>query len=166
MALSITTPTLPGLSYTFRTAGNRQHAEPDHLRGERPGVPAGEFQGGTGKMSGKFIIAGETQPATLDWGRVGWLSNPSVTGAARLAIVEGHLFPGKGHDFHKHPHQEEVIFLVAGRIEQWIDRNKRSSALGTLPSSRRAWSTLRSMSAMVRPSSLRSSALVSARALR
>ena len=76
-------------------------------------------------MAGKFITAGETQPATLDWGRVGWLSNPALTAAARLAVVEAHLFPGKGHDFHKHPDQEEVIFLVAGRIEQWIDRDKR-----------------------------------------
>jgi quercetin dioxygenase-like cupin family protein len=76
-------------------------------------------------MGGKFVVTGETQMATLDWGRVGWLSNPSVTGAAQLAIVEGHLFPGKGHDFHKHPGQEEMIFVVAGRIEQWIDRDKR-----------------------------------------
>jgi quercetin dioxygenase-like cupin family protein len=76
-------------------------------------------------MSGKFVIAGETEMATLDWGRVGWLSNPSVTGAVQLAIVEGHLFPGKGHNFHKHPSQEEMIFIVSGRIEQWIDRDKR-----------------------------------------
>jgi quercetin dioxygenase-like cupin family protein len=42
-----------------------------------------------------------------------------------LAIVEGSLIPGKGHNFHKHPHQEEVLFVVSGRIEQWIDREKR-----------------------------------------
>jgi quercetin dioxygenase-like cupin family protein len=77
------------------------------------------------QMDGKFVIGGETQMATLDWGRVGWLSNPSVTGAAQLAIIEGHLLLGKGHDFHKHPSQEEVIFIVAGRIEQWIDKEKR-----------------------------------------
>ena len=81
-------------------------------------------------MDGKFIIGGEPQMATLDWGRVGWLSNPAVTRAAQLAIVEGHLFVGKGHDFHKHPNQEEVIFVVTGRIEQWVDQEKRLFAPG------------------------------------
>ena len=76
-------------------------------------------------MAGKFNISAETDFKSLDWGRVGWHSNPSTTGAAQLAIVEGRLFPGKGHDFHLHPHQEEVIFVAAGRIEQWIDREKR-----------------------------------------
>ena len=35
------------------------------------------------------------------------------------------LSPGKGHDFHKHPDQEEVIYVVAGEVEQWVDREKR-----------------------------------------
>jgi quercetin dioxygenase-like cupin family protein len=30
-----------------------------------------------------------------------------------------------GHDFHKHPHQEEVIYVLEGEIEQWLDREKR-----------------------------------------
>jgi quercetin dioxygenase-like cupin family protein len=76
-------------------------------------------------MGGKFMIASETKLEALDWGRIGWLSNPASTGAAQLAIVEGSLIPGKGHNFHKHPHREEVLFVVAGRIEQWIDREKR-----------------------------------------
>jgi quercetin dioxygenase-like cupin family protein len=33
--------------------------------------------------------------------------------------------PGKGHAFHKHPDQEEVIYVVAGRVEQWVDTEKR-----------------------------------------
>jgi quercetin dioxygenase-like cupin family protein len=76
-------------------------------------------------MGGKFIIASETQLAALDWGKIGWLSNKEITGAAQLAIVEGSLIPGKGHNFHKHPRQEEVLFVVAGQIEQWIDQEKR-----------------------------------------
>ncbi|WP_210184087.1 cupin domain-containing protein [Bradyrhizobium centrolobii] len=32
---------------------------------------------------------------------------------------------GKGHNFHKHPNQEEVVLVVAGTVEQWIDREKR-----------------------------------------
>jgi quercetin dioxygenase-like cupin family protein len=76
-------------------------------------------------MGGKFILENETQRQPLDWGQLGWLSSPTHTGAAQLAIVEGNLIPGKGHNFHKHPSQEEVMFVVDGRIEQWIDKETR-----------------------------------------
>lgn len=76
-------------------------------------------------MSGKFTLTSETDYATLDWGRVGTLCNPSGTGAKQLAILDGRLYPKKGHDFHKHVNQEEVIFVISGQIEQWIETEKR-----------------------------------------
>jgi quercetin dioxygenase-like cupin family protein len=76
-------------------------------------------------MGAKFILESETQRQPLDWGQLGWLSSPTHTGAAQLAIVEGNLIPGKGHNFHKHPSQEEVMFVVDGHIEQWIDKERR-----------------------------------------
>ena len=39
-------------------------------------------------------------------------------------MIDVGLDPGKGHNFHKHPDQEEVILVVAGKVEQWIDREK------------------------------------------
>jgi len=76
-------------------------------------------------MPGKFVIAGETKPDLLDWGKMGWLANPPTTGAKLLTVIDVTLGPGKGHDFHKHPDQEEVIYVAAGRVEQWLDRDKR-----------------------------------------
>jgi quercetin dioxygenase-like cupin family protein len=32
------------------------------------------------------------------------------------------LEPGEGHDFHRHPRQEEMIIVKAGKIEQWLER--------------------------------------------
>ena len=81
-------------------------------------------------MAGKFVIARETKPEVLDWGRLGWLSNPPNTGAKDLTVIDVTLLPGKGHDFHKHPDQEEVIYVVAGRVEQWLDREKRTLGPG------------------------------------
>ena len=40
------------------------------------------------------------------------------------------LLPGKGHNFHRHPDQEEVIVVLAGKVEQWIDRDKRVLTAG------------------------------------
>jgi quercetin dioxygenase-like cupin family protein len=76
-------------------------------------------------MPGKFVIASETKLEVLDWGRLGWLSNPPSTGANQLTVIDVNLDPGKGHDFHKHPDQEEVILVIGGKVEQWVDREKR-----------------------------------------
>jgi quercetin dioxygenase-like cupin family protein len=74
---------------------------------------------------GKFVIASGTALEVNDWGRLGWLSNPPNTGARQLTVIDVNLDPGKGHNFHKHPDQEEVILVVAGRVEQWVDRESR-----------------------------------------
>jgi quercetin dioxygenase-like cupin family protein len=76
-------------------------------------------------MAGKFMIRSEVAPEVLDWGELRWLSNPPTTGAGALTVIDVSLAPGRGHNFHKHPDQEEVLLIVAGRVEQWIDRDKR-----------------------------------------
>ena len=76
-------------------------------------------------MQRRFTIASETTPEILDWGRLRWLCNPPSTGAKDLTVIDVTLSPGKGHNFHKHPDQEEVILCVAGSVEQWVDREKR-----------------------------------------
>ena len=81
-------------------------------------------------MEGKFIPEREIEMQGLDWGRLGWVSSPVHNGAAQLAIVVGDLNPGKGHGFHKHPGQEEVMVVVSGKVEQWIDKTKRVLGAG------------------------------------
>jgi quercetin dioxygenase-like cupin family protein len=76
-------------------------------------------------MQRRFTIARETEPEALDWGRLRWLCNPPSTGAKDLTVIDVTLLPGKGHNFHKHPDQEEVILCIAGEVEQWVDREKR-----------------------------------------
>ena len=76
-------------------------------------------------MPGKFVLAAETDKEVLDWGKLAWLSSPPATGAKDLTVIDVTLNPGKGHDFHKHPDQEEVIVVVSGSVEQWVDREKR-----------------------------------------
>ena len=44
------------------------------------------------------------------------------TGTPQLAVLNVTLEAGLGHDFHRHPDQEEMIIVKAGRIEQWIER--------------------------------------------
>ena len=76
-------------------------------------------------MVGKFVMAKDTKPEVLNWGQLGWISNPPKTGAEQLTVIEITLAPGKGHNFHKHLKQEQVSYVVAGTIEFWVKHEKR-----------------------------------------
>ena len=76
-------------------------------------------------MTGRFMLSAETPPEELDWGSLRWMSHPPSTEAKQLTVIEVTLSSGKGHDFHKHPDQEEVIYVIDGSVEQWLDQEKR-----------------------------------------
>ena len=76
-------------------------------------------------MPGRFTVRTDVVPEILDWGELRWLSNPPSTGAGALTVIDVTLSPGKGHNFHKHPDQEEVLLIVQGSVEQWVEQEKR-----------------------------------------
>lgn len=76
-------------------------------------------------MKGVFLPNAIVERDTFDWGTIGWISRPTTTGAAHLAVLDVTITPGNGHHFHKHPDQEEVIYVIAGTIEQWLEQEKR-----------------------------------------
>lgn len=78
----------------------------------------------------RFVLSDEVRQETFDWGRVGWRCIPPMTGSKQLAVLDVVLEPGKGHDFHTHPDQEEMIIVTRGRIEQWIDRESHELGSG------------------------------------
>ncbi len=77
-------------------------------------------------MTGKFISARDVKREELDWGSLAWFSSPAASGAKDLVVLEVTLSPTRGHNFHKHPRQEELIYVIEGEIEQWADREKRT----------------------------------------
>lgn len=81
-------------------------------------------------MIGKFVPAKAAKVDRLDWGDMKWLSRPSDTKAKKLCVIEVILRPGGGHNFHKHPGQEEVIYVVEGAVEQWLGPKKKVMKAG------------------------------------
>lgn len=77
-------------------------------------------------MNAKFVPSSDVERISLEWGVSGWLSRPATTGARNLTVIEVNLIPGYGHNFHKHPDQEEVIVVVKGEVEQWLEHEKRA----------------------------------------
>jgi quercetin dioxygenase-like cupin family protein len=73
----------------------------------------------------RFVLTADVEQESFDWGNVGWRSIPSITGSKRLTVVDVTIEPGFGHDFHRHPEQEEMIIVTSGQIEQWIERESQ-----------------------------------------
>lgn len=76
-------------------------------------------------MKGRIIPAEAAEREELDWGTLAWFSRPATTEAGQLVVLEVTLAPGKFHDFHQHPAQEEVIYVIEGEVEQWLEGEKQ-----------------------------------------
>lgn len=76
-------------------------------------------------MTDRFRISEDIKAYQSDWVTRRWVSHPASTGAQRFTVVEATIAPGQKHGFHKHPGQEEVVYVLAGKVEQWVDREKR-----------------------------------------
>ena len=79
---------------------------------------------------GRFLTAEEIEREYPDWGALGWASRPQDTGSKNLVVIEVTLAPGQGHDFHKHPRQEEILYMIDGIVEQWIEEKKQNIKKG------------------------------------
>lgn len=80
----------------------------------------------------RFVTAGKAEVEFAPWGKHWWLSRPDLTGTKRLTLVRVTMHPGAGHQFHYHPALEEIIYIVDGVAEQWVDREKRKLKAGEI----------------------------------
>lgn len=40
-------------------------------------------------------------------------------------FVRAKLPPGEAHNFHHHPEMEEILYVLSGTAEQWVEKEKR-----------------------------------------
>jgi quercetin dioxygenase-like cupin family protein len=73
----------------------------------------------------RFVTTENMIVEELPWGPHDWLVRPDIVEAEKLLLVRVHMPPGKGHAFHRHPAMEEIIYVLEGTAEQWVDREKR-----------------------------------------
>ena len=48
-----------------------------------------------------------------------------VVSAKDLQLCRAVLPAGEGHPFHTHPELEEIIYVLEGQVEQWVETEKR-----------------------------------------
>jgi quercetin dioxygenase-like cupin family protein len=77
------------------------------------------------ETTGAFRLAADAVFDRHDWGATRFACHPASTGARRLAVLEAVFGPEGGHPFHRHPEQEELLYVVSGRVEQWVGRERR-----------------------------------------
>jgi quercetin dioxygenase-like cupin family protein len=80
-------------------------------------------------MSSSFVKQSEVRQESFDWGTIGWRLTPD-RGSKHLVVMDVTLEPGEGHDFHRHPGQEEMIIVKQGQITQYIEQDSTGLAAG------------------------------------
>lgn len=79
---------------------------------------------------GKFSLSKDVVRDLHDGFEMGWHSRPETTNSSQLVVIEVNIESGSGHNFHYHPNQEEVIFVLEGKVEQWLDNRKMELTKG------------------------------------
>lgn len=59
-----------------------------------------------------------------------WYCRPGMVKETNLMFVRAHLQPGQAHRFHYHPKMEEILYVLSGSAEQWVEREKRQMCPG------------------------------------
>ncbi len=72
-----------------------------------------------------FVTSDEISVELLPWGPHEWLSHPDLTDPDQLMLVRVKMPPGQAHKFHRHPAMEEIIYVISGHGEQWVDTKSR-----------------------------------------
>ncbi len=88
--------------------------------------------GTTGARPRRFVTAAEAAVEELPWGPHEWLCRPGLTDARDLLLVRVRMPAGAGHAFHRHPEMEEIIYVISGSAEQWVDRDCRRLDAGEI----------------------------------
>jgi quercetin dioxygenase-like cupin family protein len=86
----------------------------------------------TRKKPLRFVTSQNAINESVPWCINEWLCKPELVEAKQLQICRCQLQSGKGHDFHVHPELEEVIYVIDGELEQWVEREKHVLLPGEL----------------------------------
>jgi len=73
----------------------------------------------------RFVTSGEMEVEELPWGPHEWLCRPGLVEAEKLLLVRVRMPPSKAHRFHRHPEMEEIIYIIEGQAEQWVEQEKK-----------------------------------------
>lgn len=77
------------------------------------------------KPAWRFVSFKETEVEQLPGKTHHWYCRPGMVRQTDLLFVRAHLPPGEAHKFHYHPKMEEILYVLSGTAEQWVEGEKR-----------------------------------------
>jgi len=79
----------------------------------------------------RFVSFAETEVEHVPPGKIHhWYCKPGMVQDANLMFVRARLQSGEAHAFHHHPEMEEILYVLSGKAEQWVEREKRVMTAG------------------------------------
>jgi quercetin dioxygenase-like cupin family protein len=72
-----------------------------------------------------FIPADAAETEPLDGKTHYWYLKPGSAVSDTLVFVRATIAPNSGHPFHRHPEMDEIIHVLEGEMEQWIEQERR-----------------------------------------
>ncbi len=82
------------------------------------------------KPAWRFVSLSETEIEELPGKTHHWYCRPGMVQETNLLFVRAHLPPGQAHPFHFHPKMEEILYILSGSAEQWVEKEKRMMKTG------------------------------------
>ena len=71
-----------------------------------------------------FILSDDVQAFDEPWCHVEKLCHSDTASPQNLLLVRATMPAGEAHNFHRHPGREEIIYVLEGKAEQWVGREK------------------------------------------
>ncbi len=76
--------------------------------------------------------SGDAQSEEDPWATIEWLCRKDLVGAEQLLLVRATIEAGRAHPFHTHPNREEIIYVISGQAEQWVEDEYRILKAGEM----------------------------------
>lgn len=73
----------------------------------------------------RFVTAAETENQQLPGQVNHWYFKDGLGDSEHLVFVRARIVQGAGHPFHTHPEMDEIIYVLEGELEQWLEKEKR-----------------------------------------
>ena len=73
----------------------------------------------------RLVAAHEAEVESLPGKTHNWYCKPGMVAESNLMFVRAVLPPGESHGFHFHPRMEEILYVLSGVAEQWVERDQR-----------------------------------------
>jgi quercetin dioxygenase-like cupin family protein len=73
----------------------------------------------------RIVPFAETEVERLPGKTHFWHCKPGMVAETNLMFVRAQLPPGEAHRFHHHPKMEEILYILSGTAEQWVEGEKR-----------------------------------------